>query len=88
MRLARKMASSARTVNQNQRNTLINNRPMGALAFGPLIGDGIVTDWIPPDLSLINGIQQDRTTHHPEGLLLTNPYGLLTYSVSAVPRTE
>jgi hypothetical protein len=44
------MANSAKTVNQNQRNTLINNRPMGALAFGPLIEDGIIKDYLPPDL--------------------------------------
>ena len=39
MRLARKMANSARTVNQNHRNTLINNRPKGARPFGLLMED-------------------------------------------------
>jgi hypothetical protein len=36
---ARKMADSARTESQNQRNTLTNNPGVGTHAFGPHIGD-------------------------------------------------
>jgi hypothetical protein len=59
------MTNSARTVNQNQRNTLVNNRPRGTLefglAFGPLIEDGIVKDQIPPDLFLSIRVYSNTT---------------------------
>src|SRR4029077_1447134 len=83
-RLVRKMANSARTVNQNQRNTLINNRPMGALAFGPLIEDGVMRTGYRRIASLNNGIQQFDSTHQTECLLPTNPYRRATYPDSAV----